>query len=283
MADSGKSTDPARKSLITAAMRLLVPLVRLFLRYGVSYQIADSLLRWVYVDVAAREFGIEGRAQSRSRVSVLTGLTRREVSRLMDMPAPAESRGPERYNRAARVLTGWIKDEDFLDAGGKPRVLPIESGKVSFQELVRRHSGNAPPRAVLDELERVGAVRRDGDAVTLLKPYYVPGEGRASDAEKLEILGMSATDLLATIGYNLAPDERGPFFQRVVYRRELSPAALAAARAYVRREGQALADRADSELYRISREHDGPGAESGSRAGVGIYYFEESPEGEPAV
>lgn len=273
MARTTHPDDKARTCLIQAALRLLLPLVRLLLRHGVSYPVADSLLRWAYVDVAAREFGIDGRMQSKSRVAVLTGMTRREVGRLFDAPPPTERQGPEQFNRAARVLTGWRDDPDFLDARGEPRVLPFGNGEASFDELVRRHSGNAPVRAVLDELERVGAVTRDGEGVRLQHAYYVPPEGRESDATKFEILGMSAADLIGTIGHNLAPDDTGPFFQRVVFTRDLPGDLLPRARAVMRREGQALADRADSELFQLSRQEGDGGP---CRAGIGIYYFEDA-------
>lgn len=265
--------DVARGRLIQAVLRLLLPLVRLLLRHGVSYPVADELLRWAYVDVASREFGIEGRMQSKSRVSVLTGMTRREVGRLFDAPPPTEQPEPEQFNRAARVLTGWRDDAEFLDAAGEPRVLPFGEGDRTFDALVRRYSGNAPTRAVLDELERVGAVRREDRGVRLLHAYYVPPEGRESDATKFEILGMSAADLIGTIGHNLAPGEKGPFFQRVVFTRALPADRLVEARTLMRREGQDLADRADRQLFRLSES-----APTGDarRAGIGIYYFEDS-------
>jgi hypothetical protein len=74
-------------------MQLMRPLVRLLLRRGVSFKAFSDLVRWLYVDVAKEEFGISGRKQSVSRVSVVTGLTRKEVSHLVN---PAERRdGPD--------------------------------------------------------------------------------------------------------------------------------------------------------------------------------------------
>lgn len=274
--------DEPRGTLMRAALRLLLPLVRLLLRHGVSYPVAADLLRWAYVDVASRDFGIEGRMQTKSRVAVLTGMTRREVSRLFDAPPPTESQGPERYNRAARVLTGWREDADFLDDTGRPRVLALNGDDCSFAELVRRYSGNAPTRAVLDELLRVNAVRQRDDGVELVHAYYVPPEGRESDADKFEIMGMSASDLIRTIGHNLDPGKAGPFFQRVVFTRDLTAEQLPRARALMRGEGQELADRADAELFRLAREGGRPQSDAPRhRVGIGLYYFEE-PAGDTA-
>ena len=74
------------QALSAALVRMLRPLVRLLLRRGVSFKAFSDLLRWLYVDVAIEEFGLSGRKQSVSRVSVVTGLTRKEVSRLINLP-----------------------------------------------------------------------------------------------------------------------------------------------------------------------------------------------------
>ena len=93
------------QALSAAVLRILRPLVRILLRSGVSYNSFADLAKWVYVDVATQEFGIEGRKQSTSRVSVLTGLSRKEVSRVRRLRRPDDRATAERYNRAARVIT----------------------------------------------------------------------------------------------------------------------------------------------------------------------------------
>ena len=80
--------DKHQKPLVAAVLRLLRPLARILLRNGVSFSTFSDLAKWTYVDVAAREFGIEGRKQSTSRVSVITGLSRREVMRVRNLPRP---------------------------------------------------------------------------------------------------------------------------------------------------------------------------------------------------
>src|SRR5690349_420533 len=173
---------------------------RVLLRQSMSFATFEEIAKRVYVEVAMKDFAIEGKQPSISRAAILSGLTRKEVSRLLAVTGPGESDEGERYNRASRVLTGWLRDAAFLDVNGMPRLLP-EEGENSFAELVRRYSGDVPPRAVLDELVRVGAVlRRNDGRIELLARAYVPSSGVD---EKLAILGSDVADLITTIDHNI--------------------------------------------------------------------------------
>src|SRR6185295_11470661 len=125
-------------------------LFRLLLRQSVSFGAFEEMAKRAYVDVALKDFAIPGKKQTTSRVAVLSGLTRKEVQRLLSEGDDDGEEVADRYNRAARVLTGWARDADFLDRKGKPRILDLE-GDEGFAGLVKRYSGDMPPRAVLDE------------------------------------------------------------------------------------------------------------------------------------
>ena len=153
--------DEVRKTLSAAILKLLRPLVRLLLRNGLTYGDFADLSKWVFMDVASKEFGIPGRKQTVSRVSVITGLTRKEVSRLQKIDTPDDSAIAHQYNRAARVTSGWIRDKQYHDKKGLPANLSFDTGKHNFTDLVKHHSGDVPPRAILDELIRVGTVALD--------------------------------------------------------------------------------------------------------------------------
>ncbi len=117
----------AGSNALTAALaRMLRPLVRILLQRGVSFKALSDLLKWLYADVAAEEFDIAGRKQSISRVSVITGLTRMEVARLLDQRKPQDREASEKYNRAARVIAGWRRDTDFRDKRGAPAGLEFK-------------------------------------------------------------------------------------------------------------------------------------------------------------
>ncbi len=262
------------KHLSAAVLRLLRPLVRILLRNGVSYSTFADFVKWVYVDVANQEFGIEGRKQTTSRVSVITGLSRKEVMRVRRLPRPDDRETTEKYNRAARVIAAWRRDKEFLDAEGQPAPLPIGGSDVSFTELVKRFSGDVPVRATLDELIRVGAVERLEDgSVCLLTRTYVPAH---SDADKLHILGTDVALLISTIDHNLSPGPVGPFFQRKVAYDNLPDEVLPAFRKHSTKKAQLYLENLDRWLSQHDRD-DTPKVKGSGRnqAGIGIYYFEE--------
>jgi hypothetical protein len=203
------AVDPAR-ILSAAIIRILRPLIRILLRNGISYGTFADLAKWVFVEVAMKEFAIEGRKQSVARVSVITGLNRKEVKRVAGMPNPDDRSTAERYHRAARVVAGWRRDADYTNAEGEPAVLPISGDGSTFQSLVRRYSGDMPHRSVLDELVRAGLVTLvQGDRIQLLTRAYLP---RGDDSMKIHILGADVGYLISTIGHNLQPGATGPFF-----------------------------------------------------------------------
>ena len=145
--------------LLDAIARVLKPLVRILLRNGVPSDALTELVRKVYVDVASTEFRLAGKRQTQSRISVLTGLNRKEVARLTRTIADEAPQPESRRNRAAHVLSAWLRDPDFCDRKGDPLDLPL-TGAVSFTELVKRHSGDMKPRAVADELIAADALER---------------------------------------------------------------------------------------------------------------------------
>src|SRR5512134_2585040 len=114
------------KAMLAAVTSMLRPLVRLLLGYGIPYKTFSDIAKSVYVDVATEEFGIPGRKQSKSRVSIITGLSRKEVLRVTRLPSPDDLGATERYNRAARVMAGWVRDPRFNRESGQPLELPFD-------------------------------------------------------------------------------------------------------------------------------------------------------------
>ena len=274
------SDNRPQQALNTAIARLLRPLFRLLLRHSVSFGAFEDLAKRTYVEVALKDFGIPGKKPSISRASILSGLTRKEVQRLMSVPPEDTPETGERYNRAARVLTGWVRDADFLDPNAEPRALTAD-GDSSFAALVKRYSGDMPARAVLDELVRVGAVHRREDGLfELLTRAYVPQQ---SAVEKLRILGTDVADLIETIDHNLQHGATDPRFQRKVMYHSMPVDALPAFRKLGATQSQALLEKLDRWL--AAHDIDSPSDNADlprARVGLGIYYFEERLESSPS-
>jgi hypothetical protein len=262
------------KPLYAAVLRLLRPLARILLRNGISYCTFADLAKWTFVDVATKEFAIKDRKQSTSRVSVITGLSRREVMRVRKLPRPDISESIEKHNRAARVIAAWRREPEFLNIEGKPASLPMEGNGATFNDLVKRFSGNVPSRAVLDELIHVGAVDLStDDNVTLLTRAYIPKD---YDSHKINILGTDVKHLLSTINHNLQPHITDPLFQRKVSYDNLPDEVLEKFHKQFNKKAQNLLESADKWLAQYDRDVT-PSIEGTGRnqAGFGIFFFQK--------
>ena len=270
--------EPLSHTMQHAVAQLLRPLFRVLLRNGMSFGAFEEVAKKTFVQVAFDEFSIPGKKPSISRASILSGMSRKEVQRLIAEPVLPDAESLERHNRAARVITGWIRDPEFLNTNRQPRTLDAQ-GRTSFETLVKRYSGDMPTRAVLDELVRVGAVlRREDGRIDLLVRAYVPQKGAN---EKMAILGTDVADLIGTIDHNLQHGTENPRFQRKVMYQDMSADVVPAFKKLSTAQAQALLEKLDHWLSsHADLESDKPTFSSkalGSkvRLGLGIYYVEE--------
>ena len=262
-----------QKILFVAVRKLMRPLVRILLRNGVAYGALADAIRKCYVDVAFEDFAPEGKKQTVSRVSALTGLTRKEVKRLHELDGEDYEASQERYNRAVRVISGWMNDRRFLDVKGKPAVLSLEKGNKSFALLVRDYSGDIPVRAMLAMLEEAGSVSNTKDRVRLVRHAYVPA---GDDQEKIRILGTDVSELIATIDHNLTAAPEQLLFQRKVAYEAINPDSLVKLKKLSFARAQSLLERLDREYAKHEQTED---AGEGVSISLGIYYNEQkSPE-----
>jgi uncharacterized protein DUF6502 len=203
-------------------------------------------------------------------------LTRKEVTRIQ-AAATASHADTERYNRPARVIGGWVREKRYHDRRGRPAELPMEGDTRSFAALVREFSGDIPPRAMADELARVGAIEIGPQGqVRLLTRAYIP---RGDQAEKIGILGADVADLIRTIDHNLTCPPGEAYFQRRVSYDNLPQEKPLALKKQLSRKAQSCLESMDRSLAAADRDRS-PGVRGTGRVrtGVGIYYFEERSE-----
>jgi hypothetical protein len=280
--DETTSTDGlnASPALVLALKRLLRPLVRLLLAKGITYPYLSGLLKTIYVDVAAHDFPLKGKRQTDSRLSLLTGVHRKDVHRFMNEPRDTGA-APHNISFGARLVARWCGEADYLDESGEPRPLPrqqLPDGGLSFERLVADESKDIRSRAVLDEWLRLGLVAVDElDRVSLRTGAFVPEEGFE---EKAYFLGRNVRDHLAAATHNVL-NEKPPFLERSVYSDGLNEAATAELAALSERLGM-NALRAINRRARELRKTSTVG-QPVQRMTFGIYFFSEArtPDGEP--
>ncbi len=213
-------------ALVAAIKRLLRPLIRLMLSYQVTYPMLLPLLKEVYVDVAEQEFPVAGREQTDSRISLLTGVHRKDVRRLRS-EQHAGNEPPKHVSMAAEVIGRWTGVPEYLDSLGRPRALPrfARAGAiVSFEDLVQSVSKDIRPRVMYDEWLRLGVISLDEDGRVMLNiSALVPQKGFD---EKAYYFGQNLHDHVAAGAHNILG--RTPsFFDRSVFSDGLDIAAAA--------------------------------------------------------
>lgn len=266
------SDNAIPKTMMHAAARILRPLVKMLLRYGVGYTAFSELSKQIFYDVAKTEFAIPGKKQTASRISTMTGLSRKECARLEALPAQDEKLDTSGINRAARVISGWVRDRNFQNSDGDPADLAFDSAENSFSSLVKRYSGDITARTIADELTRVGAISLTTSGLLHLNTRaYV---ANASDIEKLTILGTDVSDLIATIDHNITQPHSHLLQRKVAYNyipEERLPTVNDELTQIAQRSLEAM-DKllAKSAINKKSTKKNVRYA----RAGVGIYYFE---------
>ncbi|MEO0421015.1 MAG: DUF6502 family protein [Pseudomonadota bacterium] len=271
---------PGDKSSVLAAFRRLMrPLVKMLIRQGVAFGEFAEVLKQVYVEVASDHYALPNKKISGSRIAILTGLTRKDVKRIVDFLNDSEGdttvAPAPNLNRATRVLSGWHQDPDFTGPYGFPVDLPFE-GSPSFSELVKRYSGDMPARAMLEELQRVGAVaRQDDGCFRVLTRYYIA----TRSPMEAQYLGDVLHDLASTIEFNFDPErnELSPKrFERWVATDKVDPAAMEDFRDIVKEGGSRFLERLDTwlSLHEITSSDDTDA--SPTRTRVGVYFYEDS-------
>jgi Family of unknown function (DUF6502) len=259
--------------LIWAAANTLRPLIKRLLALGVPFGHLEARLRELFVEIAETEFALPGRRQTDSRVTLLTGINRKEVRRIRSADSAA---GPTSFsmNHATSLISRWLTDPQTADRAGHPRPLPYQAERgASFMKLARAVTADLAPRVLLDELVRSGAVElRDENVVVLKGDAYVP---KLEASEKLQILAEDPPELIQTILQNIFSDSEELLLQRKVYYDNLGSNAAQRIRVEMRREGERFLRRVNRLLARHDRDRN-PKAAGGERyyAGMGVYFFE---------
>jgi hypothetical protein len=221
-------TDPSQPtphSLLPEALAIVQPLVTWLIRSGVGHNEFAAALKPVFLAQAQEELARQNQKPTDSAISLLSGLHRKDVrafrvsasQTLAQVHADGSVWG--KPNAANQVATRWLSLERHADA------LPISGDTHSFEALARSVSKDVHPRTVLQELIRLGMVRKDQDTVHLLRDAFVPD---ARHKEARELFAGSVADHLQAGVHNLsAPlDDTQPsrkFLEQSVFADGLSP------------------------------------------------------------
>lgn len=270
-----KPTAPSvPESLKTAIYTVLRPLVGLLMEHGLTFPWLSGVLKSVFVDVAEKEFRLPDKRQTDSRITLLTGVHRKDVRRIRRQEGgAAEPRPPESVYLGAHLVAVWTSDERFLDLQGHPKPLTRlpRNNAPSFEKLVTSVSTDIRPRAVLDEWLRLGAVELDDDDCVRLKTdAFIPSKGFD---EKAYYLGRNVHDHIAAARHNVQGGEP-PLLERSVYYDDLSAESV--------RELDELAHRGGMKLLQLINRRarelqaaDRNASDAVHRINFGLYFYRD--------
>lgn len=259
--------DNVKHNLLEAVRFMMKPLVRLLVNQGVTHAELSETLKDVYVETAIRHFAEDNRV-NKSRIAILTGMTRKEVKNVIDR-ALAQEQGRKSKSRPERVLTGWHHDPDYQSPYGLPQEVPYEAeeGVPSFVELVRRYSGDMSPRAMLDELIRGGSVLEvDKGKFKVVRRDFEP---TALSSKLILRLGEVGHYVFGTAAANIEKKEQGSgHFDRFAFADEgCSDEVIERLDEYVKDRGQVFLEDIDR-WFAASEDHNRQGQ---PRRDTGVY------------
>lgn len=253
------------------------PLVRLLIAQGVTHAEFSETAKDVYVEVALRDFEDEDRV-NKSRIAILTGLTRKEVKNVIDR-ALSSGYKEKTYSRPSRVLTGWFSDPIFQGPYGIPLELPYESpdsDSPSFTQLVRLYSGDMAPRQMLNQLVESGSVLEvEGRYKAVSRTF----RHSKLSPELIQRLGSVGYRVFSSAAKNIDKDiaKRGHFDRMVFADDGCTQEVIDLFDKYIRERGQSFLEEMDV-WFSSRKEMNETGDE---RRGTGVYmvhYVEERDE-----
>lgn len=259
-------------ALLHACQALLKPVASFLMKCGMTWREFADISKSVFVEVAGADYGIKGRLTNVSRVSLLTGISRKEVKRQRELLAQPEEVPVSKASDATRALSGWHQDSVFRDTDGRPKVLPLEGEGVSFAELCRRYAGDIPMTTMLKELRRTGAVaEKEPGKLTVVQRYYTPAH---FDPQWILSAGSAFADLGDNLNHNLTAggDTPSRFLGRAMDP-TIDAAAIPEFREFIESLGQSFLEQVDDWLAEHRSKDGGNGRQV--RLGVGLFLIQD--------
>jgi hypothetical protein len=273
ISNNENSSDPTSQDTGIAKIlgRILAPLARLCLANGITFSTAEEILKQVFVQEAnALKPGMPMHGTV-SRISAATGLTRREVTRLIKSDAPVR---PQKPPIATEIFARWTTDPAWRGHDGRPQVLKRQGTAPSFEVLAQSITRDIHPRSMLDELVRIGLANYDEDldCVSLTHDDFVPG---VDSRQLLNLLSDNVGDHLEAAVSNVLSDA-SRHHEQAVFADELSTESIESLRPLVAAQWSALRNAMVPAITRLIESDRLAGRAQDKRMRIGLYTFNEN-------
>ncbi len=277
---NSKASSPV---LVNSIKRILRPLVGFLLDNGLTYTWLIKVLKSIYVEIAENEFELDGKPQTHSRVSLITGVHRKDVAELRGENKPSEEM-PSTSLLSAKLIAKWTGDNRFLDGEGQPKILPRLAGKVgiggpSFEELVDTTNKDIRPRAVFDEWLRAEIIEVDEEDKVFLKQHaFLPSRDHE---QKAYFLGKNVGDHLSAARLNTSND-KPKYLERSVFYDELSLESIQKLEELSRKHAMIMLQTLNREASKLQKQDkERKDKTTSGRMNLGVYYYDQLDKDEP--
>lgn len=272
------SSEFNRQTLLLSTLRhVLKPFVRLLLAHGITYTVLLEELKRIFVQVAGEEFVIDGKRQTDSRITLITGVHRKDVHRIRE---EKEIEITPKSSLGAQIIAQWTGNPDFLDEDGQPKILArlqSEGNESSFEALVASVSKDFRARPVYDEWLQSGIISLVEDKkIKLNTEAFIPKQDLE---EQLFFLRMNIHDHLAATVHNVSGVEE-KMMERCVYYDNLTLGQATQLHTLTKQHGMKLLKNINQAAQALKSEVDNDSTEDTQpkyRINSGVYfYFEPS-------
>ena len=269
--ESASDDGSGNPDLLRTLNRLLLPLARLCLANGVTFATAEEVLKRSFVQEAgaikpeAPDYG------KVSRISTITGINRREVTRLTSSSEPEIAIKPP---IASEILARWTTEPVWRDNDGKPLAIKRQGKALSFETLAQSITRDLHPRSILDELIRLDLASYDEnqDLVTLTRNNFVP---KNDSSQMLNFLGDNVSDHLNAAVDNVL-DEGLSHLEQAIFADELSAESLTLFLPIVMSHWNELHEKMVPTLTTLIEADKRAGRTQDQRVRIGLYTFTDS-------
>lgn len=202
--------------LLLALRSVLRPLTRMLLRVGIRFEEFEAISREVFIESAIRD-QTHLNIPSRTRIAMLTGLTRRQVNEYINDTEKVPTNAPMNTSLLIEVLQKWHTVPVYGGPYGIPLELEFDAPPDRcIRSLVALVDPNASPEAVLEELLRSGAILRASERRFRPASRFLMSTDPASP-RLIERFGMKVSQFAATLEYNMDPVHTQKRLDRQVY------------------------------------------------------------------
>ncbi len=209
----------------------------------------------------------DGESASAVRDAANTAIKRAQSDR-----AVASSASKEMLVTIAGVLHAWHHELRYLTTSGRPRALPIKSGRLSLVGMLKSNGAELDSTLAISTMMRLKLLKRTRSGMVV--PAQSMARLRTIDPMVADHVCSTVSRMLSTVLSNTSDSElNGSYIERSAEVSDLPASALPEFRAFAHAQSEQLIENVNHWLE--SRRMSGRGAqlESVSRVSAGVHVF----------